>query len=93
MDNVTVRMSPMIQLEMVLLRAFGGAALRRWLVAENEAVAYVTNNDGRTAIERGREPEFVVGFPKGDVFQPDPAVADGSHPDWSKLTPRRNDAA
>lgn len=76
-------------IERVLVKGFMGVALNRWLVGTRRNLADITNEDGAKAIESGREPLFVLGFPKNDVFRPiSEEIPDGTTPDWTHLPPR-----
>lgn len=70
----------------VVIRAFRGIALNRWCVGFASGAALITNEDGAAAVNRGRTPEYVLGFPSGDVFEPpDTGITDGDSPNWAEM--------
>jgi hypothetical protein len=78
-----------MSIEPVVVKAFRGIALNRWLIGICGEVAVITNEAGAEAVRGGRVPAHTVGFPKGDVFQPSGArIDDGIIPNWSEFRPR-----
>jgi hypothetical protein len=73
--------------EAVIVRAFGGVAWTRWIVEVAARSVYVTNQEGREAVQRGEVPLALIGVPLYDVFAL-ADVQDGSTPDWESLEPR-----
>jgi hypothetical protein len=75
--------------EHVVIKAFRGIAINRWLVGVGADSAVITDESGATAVLVGREPEHSLGFPKGDIFvPPDTPVRDGDRPNWEEMRPR-----
>jgi hypothetical protein len=75
--------------EVVVVKAFGGIALNRWMLGHDTSVADITNEAGAAAAAAGREPEHVVGFPIADVYRPpEIPVRDGETPDWDEFIRR-----
>lgn len=73
-------------MESVIVKAFRGVAINRWLIGEYGHLAVITNERGAEAVRRGEQPEFVLGFPKDDVFCHQTGfVVDGDTPDWSAI--------
>jgi hypothetical protein len=76
-------------MERVVVKAFMGVALNRWLIGTRGHLADITDDSGAEMVNAGREPLYVVGFPKQDVFRPESEIiTDGSIPDWTKIRPR-----
>lgn len=75
--------------EAVVVKAFKGIALNRWMVGTVGGVAVITDADGAEACKRGQTPRYSVGFPKSDVFcLPDRSIEDGSSPNWDEMRRR-----
>lgn len=75
--------------EIVVVKAFKGIALTRWMVRSSGNVAIITDFEGAEAVRLGDEPRRSIGFPKCDVFvAPDRPVPDGTVPNWAEMRPR-----
>ena len=75
--------------ERVVIKAFRGVALNRWLIGASGEIAIITDDAGALAAREGLEPEHSLGFPKVDIFRPcDGAVDDGSMPNWADMRHR-----
>ncbi len=76
--------------ELVVIKDFEGVALLRWMIGTVGTVAEITNEDGRRAIQAGRRPAFVVGFPLTDVYsvRSDIRINEGDRPNWAIFTRR-----
>jgi len=76
--------------ERVVIKAFDGLALVRWMIGVLPTVAKITDDAGAKAIAAGGEPQFVVGFPLQDVFEMPYAVSisDGDMPNWADFRPK-----
>lgn len=73
----------------VVVRAFRGVALNRWMVGETGNVAEITDESGAKDVSAGQQPAHVLGFPKNDIFEsPTTSISDGDTPDWTQLTQR-----
>lgn len=79
-----------VEPELVVVKAFDGKALVRWLVGICPTVAQITDADGVAAVRSGKLPQFSVGFPFWDVFRWDKhtRISDGDEPNWDTLAPR-----
>lgn len=75
--------------EHVVVRAFRGVALNRWMVGVLDNVAVITDRAGADAVQAGLDPLRSLGFPKEDIFvSPDCPVPDGSVPNWAEMRRR-----
>ena len=79
------RMTP----EHVVVKAFGGSALVRWLIGASNVVAEITNDEGAEIVRMGCQP-VAVGFPLRDVFRikTNERISDGDKPNWQQFQPR-----
>jgi hypothetical protein len=80
----------LIEPEIVVVKAFGGQALVRWLVGLTQSVAEITDDAGAQAVRDGRRPIASVGFRRSDVFVADPVtrIRDGDYPNWDTMSHR-----
>ena len=75
-----------MSIQPVVIKAFKGIALNRWMVGTVGDVAIITDIHGAEAVRRGAEPTHSVGFPKTDIFAvPESPVLDGSVPNWAEM--------
>jgi hypothetical protein len=70
----------------VVVKAFRGIALNRFMVAAEDDVAVITDAAGAASIEAGLSAAHTVGFPKIDVFAvPEWPIEDGAVPNWAEM--------
>jgi len=71
--------------DVVVVRAFGGRALRRRLWDCGDRLVYVANEEEFEKLASGKHAFDPIGFPKEDVFLPGKTDSRQEPMDWSKL--------
>jgi hypothetical protein len=71
--------------DVVLVRAFGGKALKRRVWDVGESVVYVTNDEQFEKLIAGKRAIEPIGFPKEDVFNDAETESSGDEIDWALL--------
>lgn len=67
--------------EKVIVRAFDGEPLVRLIWEVSQKAVYICSEEGYQRLLAG-EPWLPIGFPKNDVFQYDPVVAERLKQNW-----------
>jgi len=73
--------------DVVLVRTFGGKALKRRVWDVGDSVVYVTNDEQFERLSLGKRAVEPIGFPKEDVFRNTATEPVGEAVDWSVLIP------
>ena len=73
--------------DVVLVRSFGGKALKRRVWDVGDSVVFVTNDEQFERLVAGKQAIEPVGFPKEDVFRDTVNESGNGSVDWSQLVP------
>jgi hypothetical protein len=71
----------------VIVRAFGGKALKRRVWDVGDAVVYITNDEQFERLVAGKLAVEPIGFPKEDVFRVTENESSDDTIDWARLAP------
>jgi hypothetical protein len=71
----------------VIVRAFGGKALRRRVWSTGDGLVYITNNEQFDRLVAGKPAFEPIGFPEEDVFKDTANESSEDSIDWSRLQP------
>jgi len=73
--------------DIVIVRAFGGKALKRRVWDVGDTVVYITNDEQFERLVAGKRAVEPVGFPKEDVFKDTENESSDDTVDWARLAP------
>lgn len=73
--------------DIVIVRAFGGKALKRRVWDVGDTVVYITNDEQFERLVAGKHALEPVGFPKEDVFRDTENGSSDDAVDWARLAP------
>jgi hypothetical protein len=71
----------------VIVRAFGGRALKRRVWDVGESLVYITTDEEFEKLVEGKPAVEPVGFPREDIFCLTENESIGSATEWSQLVP------
>ena len=71
----------------VIVRAFGGKALKRRVWGTGDGLVYITSNEEFEKLVAGKPAAEPIGFPKEDVFIDTANESGNGSVDWSQLAP------
>jgi len=78
--------------ETVLVRTFGGKALRRRVWTVSDRLVYVTNDEEFEKLVAGKPAVEPIGFPTEDVFCLSENESTAPETEWSQLVPWKKEA-
>ena len=73
--------------DVVLVRTFGGKAVKRRVWDVGHSVVYVTNDEQFAKLTAGKSAVEPIGFPKEDVFKVTDNESSADTVDWARLAP------